>query len=137
MGFVAPNRWRSAEAAPGTDVQLHELSINPEILCMNLIEVYSALVHEQCHIWQFSFGLPSRRTYHNKEWAHKMIAVGLMPSTTGKPGGDITGQGMSDYPIEDGVFLEALDNMSENLKFPFISIESEIKYGSVDEGDGK
>lgn len=128
MGFVAPNRWRSADTEPGTDGQLHELSINPEILCMDLIEVYSTLVHEQCHIWQHTFGNPSRPGYHNKEWANKMIAVGLMPSTTGRPDGKKVGQHMSDYPIEDGVFLKALDQMAEKLKFPFISIEGELHY---------
>jgi len=51
MGFVAPFRWRAANT-DGTDrkSRLHELSINPEILAMDLIEVYSTLVHEQCHI---------------------------------------------------------------------------------------
>jgi len=57
-----------------------------------------------------------------------MIAVGLMPSTTGKPGGKIVGQGMSDYPIENGVFLKALDKMPDRLKFPFISTEAEARY---------
>jgi len=135
MGFVAPNRWRSADTEPGTAGQLHELSINPEILCMDLIEVYSTLVHEQCHIWQYTLGMPSRPGYHNKEWANKMIAVGLMPSTTGKPGGKIIGQGMSDYPIEDGVFLKALDKMPDRLKFPFISTEAEARYMVMISGD--
>lgn len=134
MGFVAPFRWRSSETKPGEKGQIHELSINPEILCMNLIEVYSTLVHEQCHIWQFSFGKPSRAGYHNKEWANKMITVGLMPSTTGEPGGKIVGQSMSDYPIEDGVFLKALDKMPEKLKFPFISTEAEKKYLQMTSG---
>lgn len=134
MGFVAPRRWRSADTEPGTAGQLHELSINPEILCMNLIEVYSTLVHEQCHIWQLTYGMPSRPGYHNKEWANKMIAVGLMPSTTGKPGGKIVGQSMSDYPIEGAVFLSALDKLPEPLKFPFISIEGERRYAQHSAG---
>src|SRR5690606_25171585 len=33
--------------------------------------------------------------------------IGLMPSTTGEPGGDIVGQTMSDYILEDGAFLQA------------------------------
>jgi len=135
MGFVAPNRWRSADTEPGTAGQLHELSINPEILCMDLIEVYSTLAHEQCHIWQYTHGKPSRPGYHNKEWAHKMIAVGLMPSTTGKPGGNIVGQSMGDYPIEGGVFLLALNLMPDKLKFPFISTEAEAKYMVLISGD--
>ena len=54
-----------------------------------------------------------------------MISVGLMPSTTGKPGGKTVGQKMSDYPIEGGHFLAALDAMPEPFKMPFISIEGD------------
>ena len=128
MGFVAPFRWKSSKKAVGVKGDIHELSINPEILCMDLVEVFSTLVHEQCHIWQFSLGNPSRSGYHNKEWADKMVSVGLMPSSTGKPGGKITGQNMSDYPIENGVFLNALKKLPKKYKLPFISIEGEQKY---------
>jgi len=38
------------------------------------------------------------------------------------------GQGMSDYPIEDGVFLKALDKMPDRLTFPFISTEAIARY---------
>ena len=106
---------------------MHELSINPEILFLSPIEVYSTLVHEQCHIWQFHCGKPSRRTYHNKEWANKMLEVGLTPSSTGKPGGKMTGQSMSDYPTPDGIFLKALEDMPEHYKLPFISKEGIAK----------
>ena len=125
MGFVAPLRWRKAEQDPGAEGTIHELSINPEILCMGLIEVYSTLVHEQCHIWQHEYGKPSRSGYHNKEWAAKMEAVGLIPSSTGQPGGQKTGQNMSDYPAEGGVFLKALETMPEDYKLPFVSIEGD------------
>ena len=140
MGFAAPNRWVKADRTKTVDlskpeiistssgVEMHELSINPEILLLSPIDVYSTLVHEQCHVWQFHCGKPSRNGYHNKEWANKMIEVGLMPSSTGKPGGVITGQQMSDYPIEDGVFLKALSAMPQSFKLPFVSLEAKHKY---------
>lgn len=59
------------------------------------------------HAWQFHFGEPGRRGYHNKEWAEKMEAIGLMPSSTGKPGGAKTGEKMADYAIEGGPFMLA------------------------------
>ncbi len=65
------------------------------------------LVHEQCHVWQNYYGKPSRRSYHNREWADKMIAIGLMPSTTGRPGGKQTGQHMNDYVLAGGAFQTA------------------------------
>ena len=126
MGFIAPFRWRTAQSTPFGQGTVHELSINPEILCMSLIDVYSTLVHEQCHIWQYEFGTPSRIGYHNKEWADKMESVGLIPSSTGLPGGHKTGQAMSDYPEDGGRFLQALNDMPEAYKLPFVSVEGDI-----------
>ena len=57
-----------------------EISINPDTLNLGDEYWHSTLVHEMCHMWQFHFGKPSRYTYHNQQWANKMIAVGLMPS---------------------------------------------------------
>lgn len=124
-GFVAPFRWRRAEAPKGTKGTIHELSINPEILAMPFEYVYSTLVHEQCHIWQWEHGKPSRLGYHNKQWARKMESVGLVPSDTGKVGGNKTGQHMSDYPKKDGRFLKALEKMPKKFKLPFISTEGD------------
>lgn len=124
-GFVAPFRWRKANEQRGSKGSVHELSINPEILAMSAVDVYSTLVHEQCHIWQHEFGTPSRGGYHNQEWADKMLSIGLIPSTTGKPGGKMTGQHMSDYPEEGGKFLDMLDAMPESYKLPFVSIEGD------------
>jgi len=63
------------------------------------------LVHEMAHCWQHCYGTPSRRAYHNREWADKMIGVGLMPSDTGQPGGKPVGQKMGDYPLPKGRFI--------------------------------
>ena len=65
------------------------------------------LVHEMVHLWQAHFGKPGRGRYHNGQWADKMEAIGLMPSSTGKPGGQRTGDCMADYAIEGGRFLQA------------------------------
>lgn len=59
------------------------------------------------HLWQHHFGTPSRTSYHNKEWAAKMRAVGLIPSDTGRPGGKETGQKVSHYIEEGGPFALA------------------------------
>ena len=56
-----------------------------------------------------SQGRPSRTGYHNKQWAAKMIEVGLMPSDTGLEGGKQTGQRMTHYIVEGGVFDRAAD----------------------------
>ena len=126
MGFVAPFRWRKADDAAGKGT-IHELSLNPEILSMSLIDVYSTLVHEQCHIWQYTYGKPSRNGYHNKEWASQMLLVGLIPSHTGKIGGRMSGQNMSDYPEKGGKFVKALEEMPDEYKLPFTSVEGDFR----------
>lgn len=89
---------------------LDEIALNPDHLISRTdIESLSTLVHEQCHLWQQHFGRPPRRAYHDKQWAHKMREVGLIPSTTGAPGGKETGQKVSHYIEESGAFSAACE----------------------------
>lgn len=82
-----------------------EIALNPAYFgIVPLMETMQTLTHEQVHLWQRHFGKPGRGRYHNAEWADKMQSIGLMPSSTGKPGGAITGDHMADYPIPGGLF---------------------------------
>ena len=83
----------------------HELALNPDgFIGKTDSQICQTLVHEQHHVWQHHQGKPSPRGYHNAEWAEKMVLSGLQPSSTGMPGGNQTGQRMSDYPIPGGAF---------------------------------
>jgi hypothetical protein len=75
------------------------------------------------HLWQQEFGTPSRRAYHNKEWAHKMEIVGLIPSHTGEPGGNRTGQNMTHYIEDGGGFERAFEAMPVEYLLPFTALE--------------
>jgi len=131
-GHFSFERWENRDG-----VKTHEININPLHLYRDSdMEVAQTLVHEMCHLWQFVFGKPSRKGYHNKEFAFKMKAVGLMPSSTGQEGGKETGQNMSDYPIEDGVFMKAFNKMPKKLLFPFKSNEAHVSGGGVSAGGG-
>lgn len=100
MGYFSPNRWINNKGK-----QNHELALNPSYFSSsNFIEIFQTIVHEMVHLWQYEFGTPSQRSYHNKEWADKMESLGLVPSSTGAPGGKKTGQKMNDYPMKNGVF---------------------------------
>ena len=113
MGFFAPERWGNE----GGDT-CGEISINPTYIAeSSLMEVMQTLVHEMVHYWQFVYGNPSRSNYHNKEWSLKMQGVGLMPSSTGRKGGETTGQNMSEYVIENGLFLQSFKRLVENNSF--------------------
>ena len=73
----------------------------------------STLVHEMTHHWQNHAGTPSPSNPHNREWADKMVSLGLQPSHTGLPGGRKTGRSMSDYILRVGPFLPACRELLE------------------------
>lgn len=110
-GFLAPERWRRVDEE---NKYIHEISLTPYTFYRPLKQVFSTLVHEMVHLWQWEYGNPSRNGYHNKEWARKMEVVGLMPSNTGEEGGRKTGQKMTHYIISNGLFEQAFDDIPES-----------------------
>lgn len=103
MGYFSANRWTDPQGRV-----VHEIAVNPAYFARhNLMEVMQTLVHEMVHNWQHCFGKPSRNGYHNREWAQKMDQIGLVPSSTGRPGGKRIGQKVSDYPKPGGAFERA------------------------------
>lgn len=113
MGYFSSHRWVSNDG-----IKVHELALNPTYFTnCNFIEVFQTMVHEMCHLWQFEYGKSSRRSYHNKEWANKMESIGLIPSSTGAPGGKKTGQNMNDYPQKNGLFERICIELYKNGLF--------------------
>jgi len=96
-------------------IRKDEICLNPRHFLTNTgdLELLQTLAHEMSHQWQQHFGSPSRNNYHNKEWGTKMEAIGLIPSSTGRPGGKKTGQSMADYPKEGGKFLSEAGKILE------------------------
>lgn len=113
MGYFSAERWTSADGK-----KCHEIAINPLYVGRaTLIELMQTLVHEMAHCWQHCYGKPAIRSYHNKEWADKMTSIGLMPSTTGKPGGHRVGQHMGDYPKPKGKFIHSCARLLNEKQF--------------------
>ena len=110
FGFFSAKRWKTEEN--GEKRLVHEISLNPDHLDRPFVEWHSTLVHEMVHLWQEDMGHPSRAAYHNKEWAYKMEAVGLVPTDTGAPGGKKTGQHMTHYANPEGEFLKAFNGLT-------------------------
>jgi len=103
-GYFAGGRFGSKDGGEITD----EIALNPSHFRERTSEQsLSTLAHEMTHLWQHHFGKPSRSSYHNKEWAAKMRAIGLIPSDTGAPGGREVGQKVSHYIDAGGVFDRA------------------------------
>ena len=118
FGYFAPERWRRGEKEGPA---LSEISLNPDGLDRDPRDSAATIVHELVHQWHHENGKPGRRGYHNKEWAAKMESIGLMPSSTGAPGGDKTGQRVSHYIIEGGPFAVAFAALPPGALLPFVS----------------
>lgn len=102
-GYFCGSRW-----ANQTGTIRDEIAMNPaHFVTRSMTDVLSTLVHEMVHLWQHHYGTPSRSGYHNGEWATTMETVGLMPTHSGSPGGQRTGQHMSHYILDHGLFAHA------------------------------
>jgi hypothetical protein len=125
LGYFWGQRFEEiGESGQRTD----EIAMNPQHFKQRGIEqVLSTLAHEMAHQWQEHCGTPSRKAYHNREWAEKMENIGLMPSDTGKPGGNRTGQKMSHYVIPGGPFARACAALlSEGFRLAWGEIVAEV-----------
>lgn len=151
MGYFKSAGKDGEEASwKGKDGQLlAEIAINPEFLLSSGFEEFiQTLVHEKCHQWQSEYGVTSRNGYHNKQWAVKMLGVGLMPvsldngathncleckhqwkgglalkcpdcqSTAVNPKG--TGQKVGDRIVIGGVLEKFIAKIPKRLKLPFM-----------------
>jgi len=107
-GYFASHRFK----ARNSDTVVDEIALNPAYFSERTTkEILSTLVHEQAHVWQQHHGKPSRTGYHNVEWSEKMERLGLIPSSTGRPGGKRTGQRVSHYIAIGGPFDRACDDL--------------------------
>jgi SprT-like family len=105
LGYFANQRFEHSDKSAIVD----NINMSPYFFDRGARAVLSTLVHEMTHLEQFRFGEPSRAGYHNTAWGELMRRVGLEPSNTGAPGGKTTGQQMSHYIIEGGVFDRAFE----------------------------
>lgn len=104
IGVFSWNRFESRKGEGTT----HEICLNPKkFKGVSDEDILSTLLHEMVHLWQFEFGRGSRSPYHNREWADKMETLGLIPTDTGKLGGQRTGTSMTHLIVEGGPFQES------------------------------
>lgn len=104
FGYHSHHQFSDRDGGRPTD----EIALNPAtFLQRTTTEVLSTFVYGMVRMEQSHFGKPSRAGYHNKEFSQMMLRIGLIPSTTGAPGGAMTGQSMSYYIETGGKFERA------------------------------
>lgn len=108
-GYFWAEQFKHREDGDST----HEIALNPNTMDRTLEAVLSTLVHEMTHLEQEEFGTPGKKGHHNREWVQLMLRVGLIPSDTGEPGGKQTGRKMTHYIDPMGVFVDALQELTD------------------------
>lgn len=102
LGYFCYRRFESSKN-PGE--RTDEIALNPSHFAERTeTGVLSTLVHEMAHLWQCHYRKHPRPGYHSRQWADRMITLGLYPSNTGEPGGKETGYRMTHYIVEGGPF---------------------------------
>ena len=106
----------------GEGAVVDEIAMNPSYFSIRPIEhTLSTLTHEMCHQYQRHFGNPGRRGYHNLEWSEMMGRLGLISSSTGRPGGRRVGERMSHYAAPDGPFEQSCaELLTHNFRLSWI-----------------
>jgi len=91
-------------ARTNSKARTDEIALNPDTFadCTDK-EILGTLLHEMAHLWQAHFGKPGRGRYHNREWARKMITLGLLPISLDRPG-KMTGQAVTHEIMPGGPF---------------------------------
>ena len=129
-GCYCCNRWEDRNG----EISLSEIFLNPKALSRDLIHVFSTLVHEMAHHYQYMFGNPGRAIkygYHNLEFRNMMLDIGLQTSSTGIPGGQETGVRMSHYILENGAYKSAFDTMPKEIVYPFVLASPETEINKI------
>jgi len=103
-GFFSGSRFTRRDGQECDEIALNSVSFQDR----SIAETLSTLVHEMVHLWQHHHGQPGRGGYHNRQWANRMKQLGLHPSDTGQVGGKETGDRMSHYIVDDGLFAKAM-----------------------------
>ncbi len=114
LGCYRSNKLTSEDGTAKID----EIALNPKFFhTQGPREVISTLAHEMVHQLQHHFGKPMRNGYHDRKWGAAMKAIGLWPSSTGKPGGRETGVRMSHYIVEGGPFDRAFAELNTTIEW--------------------
>ena len=100
-GIFFSNQWVDLKQK-----YIHEIILNPEILSLKSIEFHAIIVRNMVFLWLYMHGIHSRPNYLNKKAAQKLEEFGIIPSSTGAPGGKKIGQSILQYINYNGIFAK-------------------------------
>ena len=108
-GYWSENRFASTE---DDTAYTHELALNPDYFgTQPLLNIFKCYAHEMCHMKQSICGEPSKRSYHNAEFATFMLEIGLIMTDDGTKEGRTTGEKMTEIVVPDGLFIQVCNEL--------------------------
>ena len=103
-GYFSGDRFYGRD----NDERTHEIALNPELFNGRTdTEILATLAHEMAHLWQYVHGKRPRRAYHDKQWANKMLEIGLQPINVDHPD-KMTGQKVTHEIMDGGAFAQCV-----------------------------
>lgn len=139
-GAFLPSRWKIKNDSNPKEHQIahHEINININKIGNDNLLLHATLVSQMVLLWQEDLGKPGKTTgWHNLDWANKMEMVGLMPSKSGKEGGQKTGWGMDFYILDEGKFINSFNKIKDTTYLPFMLQEENLIQKSKSSKSGK
>ena len=122
-GYIIPEGF----SALTDSSKIAEIGLNPSTFAHRTpLQILSTIAHEMVHFAQYLDGAMPANGYHDKDFARRMCAIGLWPSSTGKPGGRTTGFKMSHYIVPGPFETVASDLIAKGWTVRYTSpIETE------------
>lgn len=129
-GYFTPKRWFNEDG-----VAVGEIAINANCLkSTGVVRAMTVLGHEMVHLWQHTFGKPSRAGYHNAEWAEKCKSIGLHPFTIE---GKEVGQAVDTNLVHGGLAEKVIADMPEEFTLPWMTEPMKNPYPEGEQGGGQ
>jgi hypothetical protein len=131
-------RSRQFGSRDGTRI-IDAIALNPaHFKSRSDAQILSTLVHDMTHAWQAHFGEVPREGYHDRQWADKMTALGLIPSHDGQPGGRRTGQKMAHFIAPGGRFDLVVSALTkEGFHIDYVGLEGESATGGASDAKAR
>lgn len=121
-GYFTPERWYNEDGKAVGEIAINANNIKGQ----GMVRTFTIMIHEMVHLWQFSFGNPSRSGYHNQEWANKCKEIGLQPFTADDKE---IGQAVDTKLITGGKAETVIAEMPEHFTLPWMTEPLNVEQG--------
>lgn len=120
-GYFSQGRFENQK----NGMSISQITLNPLYLKKGEeMKFFATLVHEMVHFYVKLMGEKCSYGYHSKKWADEMENIGLIPTSTGKPGGKKLGFVMTQIIDKNGEYYKKTKELIKaGCVFDFVSLK--------------